>query len=77
MPVVGATCSPSGLTVSVADRDWVPWPLSVLVNVMVAVLVPARLFASPFTENVTDPAEAVLPMVAEAGRKRQTRRQWH
>jgi hypothetical protein len=25
MPVVGATCSPSGLTVSVADRDWVPW----------------------------------------------------
>jgi hypothetical protein len=34
-PVAGVTCSAGGLTVSVAVRVWVPWPLSVFVKVIV------------------------------------------
>ena len=50
----GLTCSRRGLTVSVAIRVWVPRPVSVLVNVMVALYVAAaRPLALEFTVNVT------------------------
>jgi hypothetical protein len=50
------------LTVSVAVFVWVPWPVSELVKVIVAVYVlEARVFAFAFTVNVTVvPADAVL-----------------
>ena len=63
----GDTCSAGGLTVRVAVRVWVPWPLVELVKVIVAVYVlAARLFALVFTVNVTVVPEDTLPEVAEA-----------
>jgi hypothetical protein len=35
MLVAGETCNAGGLTVSVAVLVWVPWPVSVLVKVIV------------------------------------------
>jgi hypothetical protein len=35
LSVAGVTCSAGGLTVSVAVRVWVPWPLFVFVKVIV------------------------------------------
>jgi hypothetical protein len=34
-PMAGVTCKAGGLTVSVAVRVWVPWPVPVLVKVIV------------------------------------------
>src|ERR1700722_12345102 len=66
MPVVGATCRPDGLTVSVAVRVWVPWPVLELVKVIVAVYVlAARLFAAEFTVNVTGVPDDAVPEVVE------------
>jgi hypothetical protein len=66
---VGVTCSADegGLTVSVAVRFWVPWPVSELVKVIVAIYVlAARLFALALTVNVTIvPLVDAVPEVAE------------
>src|SRR5712692_3384217 len=70
MLVAGVACIAGGaLTVSVAVRLVLPWPLVVLVKVMVAGPdVPgARLFALAFTVKVTVVAEVVaVPEVADA-----------
>jgi hypothetical protein len=68
MLVAGVTCSTGrGLTVSVAVRVWVPWPVSELVNVIVAVYVlGARVFAFAFTVNVTVVSADAVPEVEDA-----------
>jgi hypothetical protein len=66
MLVAGETCSAGGLTVRVAVRVWVPWPVSELVKVIVAVYVfGARVFAFAFTVNVTLVPEDAVPEVEE------------
>ena len=65
--MAGVTCSAGGLTVSVAVRVWVPWPVSALMKLMVALYVfGARLFPLAFTVNVTSvPEDDTLPEVEE------------
>ena len=69
MPVVGETRKAGGLTTSDAVRDWVPWPVSVLAKVTVALYVPAaRVFATlALTVNVTGAGvpEVTVPVAAE------------
>jgi hypothetical protein len=66
MFVPGATCS-TGFTVRLAVRVWVPWPLFVLVKVMVALYVPGvRLLAFALTVKVTGvPAVVAVPELIE------------
>ena len=55
------------MTVSVAVRVWVPWPVSELVKVIVAVYVlGARLFAFAFTVNVTVVPVDAVPEIEDA-----------
>jgi hypothetical protein len=68
MSVLGLTCSagPGGLTVRVDVRLWVPWPVSVLVKVIVAIYVlAARLFAFELTVKVTVVPVDTLPEVED------------
>ena len=66
-PVAGVTCRAGGLTVSVAVRVWVPWPVTVFVKVIVAVYVlGASEFAFAFTVKVTTvPEVEAVPEVEE------------
>ena len=63
--VVGVTSSAGGLTVSVAVRVWVPWPVSTLVKVIVALSEAVRLLAL-VTVNVTVVPEDAVPELGEA-----------
>jgi hypothetical protein len=66
MLVEGVSCSPRRLTVRVAVLVWVPWPVSELVNVIVAAYVlGARVFALAFTVNVTVVPEDAVPDVED------------
>ena len=66
MSVVGVTSSAGGVTVSVAVRVWVPWPVSMLVKVIVALSEAVRLLAL-VTVNVTFAAVVdAMPELGEA-----------
>jgi hypothetical protein len=66
MLVEGTNCSPGGLTVRVAVLVWVPWPVSELVNVIVAAYVlGVRVFALAFTVNVAVVPEDAVPDVED------------
>jgi hypothetical protein len=66
--VVGVTCSAvGGLTVRVAVRLWVPWPVSEFVKLRATIYVlAARPFAFELTVKVTvDPTVDTLPEVED------------